>query len=264
MYETDSDKATILNDNFIAQSTIDDSQSDLPPPSPPANISLTSINILATDVLDVLSALNTSKESGPDIVHPRIIKEAKRTLAGPLATFFNTSLTSSIFPQQWKQANVTPVYKKDDPTSPANYRPIYLLSCLGKVMEHCIHKYVFNYISLNKLLTPFQSGFIPGDSTTNQLLSIYHTFCEAVDAGKEVRVVFFDISKAFDRVWHKGLIHKLRNIGINGTILTWVENYLSSRQQRVVINGQNSDWKNISSWCTPGLHSGTITISHLH
>ena len=73
-------------------------------------------------------------------------------------------------------------------------------------MERCVHKHLFNHISRNNLLTTFQSGFIPGDFTTNQLLHIYHTFYEAVDNGKEVRVVFCDISKAFDRVWHKGLL----------------------------------------------------------
>ena len=61
-------------------------------------------------------------------------------------------------------------------------------------MERCVHKHLYNYISQNNLLTPIQSGFISGDSTTNQLLNIYHMFCEAVGNGKEVRVVFCDIS----------------------------------------------------------------------
>ena len=80
-------------------------------------------------------------------------------------------------------------------------------------MERCVHKHLYNYISQNNLLTPLQSGFISGDSITNQLLNIYHMFCEAVDNGKEVRVVFFDISKAFDRDWRKGLLFKLAAIG---------------------------------------------------
>ncbi|MES9881747.1 MAG: reverse transcriptase family protein [Sedimenticola sp.] len=253
-YESDIDKASLLNDYFITQSTVDDTQSDPLYPSVPTNIALSSFNITPTDIIDVLSSLNTSKASGPDLLHPRILKEARCSLAVPLSIFFNSSVSSGTFPSQWKQANVVPVFKKEDHTLPSNYRPISLLSCLGKVMERCVHKYLYNYISTNNLLTSFQSGFIPGDSTTNQLLSIYHTFCEAVDEGKEVRVVFFDISKAFDRVWHKGLIHKLRNIGINGTVLSWLENYLSDRQQRVVINGQSSDWKNV----TAGVPQGSI------
>lgn len=255
VYETDPDKASLLNDFFISQSTIDDSGSNLPPPPPqPINTSLSTINITTTDISDVLAALNSSKASGPDLIHPRVLKESKDYIKTPLATLFNNSLNTSIFPSQWKQANVTPVYKKEDPASPGNYRPISLLSCIGKVMERCVHKYIFNYITANKLLSPFQSGFVTGDSTTNQLLSIYHTFCEAVDAGKEVRVVFFDISKAFDRVWHNGLIFKLRNLGINGSVLAWLENYLTDRMQRVVINGQTSEWKHI----TAGVPQGSI------
>ena len=81
-----------------------------------------------------------------------------------------------------------------------NYRPVSILCHSAKVIERCIHKILSNYINRHKLLTPFQSGFIQRDSTTFQLLHTYHSFCEAVDNGKEVRVVLCDISKAFDRV----------------------------------------------------------------
>ena len=112
-------------------------------------------------------------------------------------------------------------------------------------MERCVHKHLYNYISQNNLLTPLQSGFISGDSTANQLLNIYHMFCEAQDNGKEVRVVYFDISKAFDRVWHKGLLFKLVAIGCFKSLLRWFLSYLSGRRQRVVINGRISDWASI-------------------
>ena len=107
-------------------------------------------------------------------------------------------------------------------------------------------KHLYNHLLDNNILTAFQSGFIPGDSTTNQLTFLYDAFCRALDEGKEVRVVFCDISKAFDRVWHKGLIRKLQAAGITGTVLRWFTNYLKDRKQRVVIPGakSNSDyWK---------------------
>ena len=106
----------------------------------------------------------------------------------------------SQFPTSWKDGNITALHKKDDRSMPSNYRPISLLCQAGKSLERCFHKVLYNYIHENRILTPFQSGFVTGDSTTFQLLHIYHTFCEAVDSGKEVRVVFCDISKAFDRV----------------------------------------------------------------
>ena len=90
------------------------------------------------------------------------------------------------------------------------------------------------------LLSAFQSGFIPGDSTTNQLAHVYHIMCEALDKKKEVRVVFCDISKAFDRVWHEGLLYKLEAIGITGSLLLWFQSYLSNRKQKVVIGNDSS------------------------
>ena len=87
-------------------------------------------------------------------------------------------------------------------SSVSNYRPISLLSCLEKVAERAVFNHLYNHLHENSILTSLQSGFIPGDSPTNQLTYLYDTFSHALDSGKEIRVVFCDISKAFDRVWH--------------------------------------------------------------
>lgn len=108
-------------------------------------------------------------------------------------------------PGIWKQANVTPIYKKKDPSDLTNYRPISLLSTIGKVLEKIIYKHGFNFFRDHQTITAMQSGFIPGDSTVNQLVAIYNTFCKALDEVKEVRAIFCDMSKAFDRVWRKVL-----------------------------------------------------------
>ena len=103
-------------------------------------------------------------------------------------------------PSIWKQANVSPIYKKDDPSVVSNYRPISLLSTVGKILERIVHKHILNFFQEHHIITTLQSGFVPGDSTVNQLVDIYNTFCKALDDGKEVRAIFCDISKAFDRV----------------------------------------------------------------
>ena len=103
-------------------------------------------------------------------------------------------------------------------------------------------KHLYNHFLENDILTPLQSVFIPGDSMVNQLLSLYNTFCKAFDAGKEVRFIFCDISKAFERVWHAGLIHKLRAASISGKLLDWFTNYFFKRRQRVVLPGVESLW----------------------
>jgi hypothetical protein len=94
-------------------------------------------------------------------------------------------------------------------------------------------KYLYNFLQDNDILTPKQSGFRPNDSAVNQLLSITSDFYKAIDQGKEIRVVFFDISKAFDKVWHRGLLLKLEKIGIKGSLLKWFQSYLSERNQQV-------------------------------
>ena len=109
-----------------------------------------------------------------------------------------------------------------------------------------MHKYLFNFFRDNNVITAFQSGFVPGDSTVNQLIDIYNTFCKALDEGKEVRAIFCDISKAFNRVWHKGLF-KFKSAGVSGSLLTWFSDYLNDRKQRVVLPGASSSWTSVKA-----------------
>ena len=163
-------------------------------------------------------------------------------------------MQTGIVPSIWKRANVTPIHKKDEKSLVSNYRPVSLLCTIGKVMERCVYKYVYNFLRDNSFISPLQSGFTPGDSTVNQLLDLYNTFCKALDEGKEIRIIFFDISKAFDRVWHKGLIYKLKMAGISGSVLTWFEDYLKNRKQRVALNGVYSEWRMVKA----GVPQGSI------
>ena len=110
------------------------------------------------------------------------------------------------------------------------------------------------FLNANNLLSKNQSGFRPGDSTICQLLSITSSIYEAFENYEETHAVFLDISKAFDKVWHEGLIYKLKCNGISGKLLTFFENYLSQRCQRVVLNGKESEWTGI----TAGVPQGSV------
>ena len=139
--------------------------------------------------------------------------------------------------------------KKGDKQLIKNYRPISLLQICGKMFEKMIFNNLYSYLTENNLITKNQSGFRPGDSTTNQLLYLVNEIHKAFEDSKslEVRAVFLDISKAFDRVWHDGLIFKLKQNGISGKLLTFFENYLHNRKQRVVLNGFHSYYSLIVS-----------------
>jgi hypothetical protein len=151
-----------------------------------------------------------------------------------------------------------PIYKKAEEFFASNYRPISLLSTIAKVFERVVFKYLFNYFRDNFMISIWQSGFLLGTSTVTQLIEIYDQFCKAVSNGKDIRVVFLDISKAFDRVWHDGLIHKLKAHGIKGMLLKWLMSYLKDRQQRVVINGATSDWGRIKAGVPQGSVLGPL------
>ena len=113
---------------------------------------------------------------------------------------------------------------------------------------------MYKHINDNNLLSPNQSGFRTGDSCINQLLSITYDIFHCFDKGMETRAIFLDISKAFDKVWHKGLIYKLRQYGFSGNLLALLTDFLSNRKQRVVLNGQHSSWADIKA----GVPQGSI------
>ena len=113
---------------------------------------------------------------------------------------------------------------------------------------------MYDFPTENDLLSPNQSGFRSDDSCINQLLSINHEILNAFDKGLEVRGIFLDISKAFDKVWHDGLIFKLRQNGISGDIINILQDFLRNRKQRVVLNGQCSSWADVNA----GVPQGSI------
>ena len=153
---------------------------------------------------------------------------------------------------------MTPVHKKGDLSLVSNYRPISLLNSVAKLFEKLVFKYLYNHLQDNNMLSSLQSGFIPGDSTVNQLAYLYHIFTEALGTGKKVRTVFCDISKAFDRVWHEGLIYKLKAAGVSGDVLRWFQSYLSGRRQRVALPGSFSEWVYIKAGVPQGSIPGPL------
>ena len=112
---------------------------------------------------------------------------------------------------------------------------------MSKVLEKIVFKRLYEYLTENRLLTEKNSGFKKKDSTTNQLLKIVHQIYQDINNGKDTCMVFLDVSKAFDKVWHKGLFFKLRKMGIRGNLLNWLKDYMSGRHQKVVLNGVESN-----------------------
>ena len=152
-----------------------------------------------------------NKAHGHDEIYVKMFKLCAPSICTPLTLLFDNCLASGEFPNVWKKVlfqDVVPVHKKGDKQLTKNYRPVSLLPICGKLMEKLMLNSNFNFIDTRNMLSVHQSGFRPGDSCVHQLISIVHEIYNAFDANPSLKVrgVFLDISKAFDRVWHNGLL----------------------------------------------------------
>ena len=207
-------KAELLNNFFVSQTMIDDSQTSLPSQIPTPTYKIDQKVIFPIDVYAILIKLDTTKATGPDGIGNKLLKEAAVPIAEPLSQLFNFSLSLGKFPDIWKIANVIPIFKKGDRMLCNNYRPISLLCCISKVFEKIVYDHIYAYLKRHGLITEKQSGFMQGDGTINQLISICNSLYKNLDDGDEVIGVFLDLTKAFGKVWHKGLMYKIEQKGI--------------------------------------------------
>ena len=118
---------------------------------------------------------------------------------------------------------------------------------MEKIFQRLIFNEKFRFLNENNLIFSNQSGFKPGDPCINQLLSITYEIYKSFDNGFEVRGVILDISKAFDKVWHKGIIFKLKQNGISSKLLSVLSDFLKDRKQRVILNGQVFSWTGVNA-----------------
>jgi hypothetical protein len=165
---------------------------------------------------------------------------------------FNHYLRIGRFPAEWKNADVTPVHKKDNKEPAENYRPISLLPIVIKVMERCVCNRFYAHVS--HLITSLQHGFMHNQSCVTQLLSVLHSIGKSLDQNTQTDILYLDFAKAFDCVDHVILIEKLKWYGVTENLLNWFTDYLSDRSQRVLIDGVASRYLPVTS----GVPQGSI------
>ena len=255
---TDEEKGECLNSYFASVSSLDDTNAVLPPFIEHTDQVLEHITVTEEEINDVIVNLDPNKASGPDLISNKMIKNVARAIVKPLCILFNRSLREGVFPDIWKLDNLVPLFKKGDRSVSSNYRPVSLLSNIGKIQERIVFKHMYNHLVSNNLLFKYQSGFRPGHSTTFQLIDIFHHICQSFDEKRYSCMVFCDISKAFDKVSHKGLLFKLRQNCIKGNLLAWISNYLSSRKQSVQINSASSSLLSVSAGVPQGSVLGPL------
>ena len=222
------------------------------------DVHIRNIEISAEMVQKKLEKLNRFKSSGPDNIHSHVLRETAIPISIPLSIIFRESLEAGETPDDWRKANVTPIFKKGDRTDPANYRPVSLTSQVCKVLESIIRDQLFDHLKSNDLLSEEQHGFREGRSCLTNLLTTLEDWTTYIDEGDCVDVAYLDFRKAFDLVSHKHLLLKLEKHGITGQIGQWIKAFLEHRKQRVVIRGFESDELDVLSGVPQGSVLGPI------
>ena len=220
----------------------------LSPNSPTCN----TITIHEAGVRKLLKNLKTRKAPGPDQITPKILKELANEISPALTLLYQSSIDSGIVPEDWRTAFVTPVFKKGERYKAANYRPISLTSIPGKLLEHIIVHTIMDFAENNNILCKEQHGFRKQRSCISQLIGLVDDISHSRDKGRQVDMLVMDFAKAFDKVSHSLLIHKLQHYGISGNINNWIKNFLSNRRQAVVVDGATSSFVPVESGVPQG------------
>ena len=236
------EKSNIFNNFFASKSTVPNFND--PVPNLPIKEGLNKLDILNTSPIEVAKIIRMLKKSSFSHcgVPGKFLSLISTPISFSMSRLLNNLFEIGFFPEMWKISHITPIYKRSGSKScKTSYRPISLLPTLSKCMESVMHDRLLKHCLENNVISEKQAAYLKGDSTVSQLLYIVHKIRKNWSEKSLTHGLFLDVSSAFDKVWHNGLLAKLSQIGVDGTFYDTIKSYLSERQQIVVIDGLKSD-----------------------
>ena len=230
-----SDKITKLRNHITSNPT--SISPHFPPPTKPPNFSF--FHPATTEEISNIISNSPATSCELDPIPTSLLKLCKSALLPTITNIINESLSTGIFPNQFKNCSVKPLLKKSnlDKENLSNYRPISNLSFISKLTERIVKNRLTNYLSENNLLNSFQSAYTKFHSTETTLLYVHDYIIKSIAQQQITGLCLLDLSAAFDTIDHTILLHRLSSwFGINGTALSWIKSYLSSRSFSININ----------------------------
>ena len=250
------EKAILLADVFDGkQSNVDLTLPDSCFPEP----KLSKLAFRSSEVRKLLLDLDAYGGTDPNGIFPLFFKKTAEYLAPKLSVILRKLARSGSFCACWSLGNITPVCKcASGSFNPSEYRPISITPILSKVFERLLAKRLSAFAELNHLFPWLQFGFRRGLGTCDALLTISTIVQKSLDSGQEVRLVGIDFSAAFDRVNHKALLFKLRQLGVGGVFLSIITQFLTNRRQKVAVDGVFSEEREVISGVPQGSVLGPL------